>query len=313
MRLAVDIGNRNRRRGGGSVGGGGGGGGTGGGALVGVEVGSGRVSYVRGVPRDDDDDDATTSDADGGPTDDDGCGNGTTFVADTRTAGSVALLLQAALLPGLVKAASASSSSTASSSSESDVSIELRGGTNATGAPQIDYVTEVLVPFLNCHLRRRRRRRRHARGGGGGDDACQSSSSSSSSGDDDDDEGGGGEGTPPVLDVCIVRRGYYPKGGGVVRVDIRSIPPPAATVPRGVKLYPPLRLAECRPMASISISRFPLPPPARLQRALERSDRNSRQAKSTPPRQNCPTSRLRDRHMVCTSSAIPVMTWWESA
>jgi hypothetical protein len=36
--------------------------------------------------------------------------------------------------------------------------------------------------------------------------------------------------------------------------------------------------------------------------------------KSTPPRQSCPTSRLKDRHiMVCTSSAIYVMTWWESA
>jgi RNA 3'-terminal phosphate cyclase (ATP) len=106
--------------------------------------------------------------------------------------------------------------------------------------------------------RRRRRRRRHARGGDGGDggddDGCPSSSTSS--GDDDDDEGGGGEGKPPVLDVRIVRRGYYPKGGGVVRVDIRSIPPPAATVPRGVKLFPPLRLAECRPMASISIRAF---------------------------------------------------------
>ena len=59
-----------------------------------------------------------------------------------------------------------------------------------------------------------------------------------------------------MLDVRIVRRGYYPKGGGVVRVDIRSIPPPAATVPRGVKFFPPLRLAECRPMASISIRAF---------------------------------------------------------
>ena len=34
--------------------------------------------------------------------------------------------------------------------------------------------------------------------------------------------------------------------------------------------------------------------------------------KSTPPRQSCPTSRLRDRHMVYTSSAISVMTWWGS-
>ena len=35
--------------------------------------------------------------------------------------------------------------------------------------------------------------------------------------------------------------------------------------------------------------------------------------KSTLPHQSCPTSRLRDRHMVCTSSAIFVMTWWEKA
>jgi hypothetical protein len=47
-----------------------------------------------------------------------------------------------------------------------------------------------------------------------------------------------------------VRRGYYPRGGGVVRVDIRPFPG------GGAKLFPPLRLAECRPIALVSIRAF---------------------------------------------------------
>ena len=62
------------------------------------------------------------------------------FTADSRTAGSVALLLQVAL-PCLLF-----SSSTAPST------LVLRGGTNATQAPQIDYSQHVLFPFLRRHF-----------------------------------------------------------------------------------------------------------------------------------------------------------------
>jgi RNA 3'-terminal phosphate cyclase (ATP) len=62
------------------------------------------------------------------------------FTADSRTAGSTALLLQVAL-PCLLF-----SSSTAPST------LALRGGTNATQAPQIDYTQRVLLPFLRRHF-----------------------------------------------------------------------------------------------------------------------------------------------------------------
>jgi RNA 3'-terminal phosphate cyclase (ATP) len=62
------------------------------------------------------------------------------FTADSRTAGSVALLLQVAL-PCLLFSSSAAPSTLA-----------LRGGTNATQAPQIDYTQHVLLPFLRRHI-----------------------------------------------------------------------------------------------------------------------------------------------------------------
>jgi len=62
------------------------------------------------------------------------------FTADSRTAGSIALLLQVAL-PCLVFSSSAAPSTLA-----------LRGGTNATQAPQIDYTQRVLLPFLRRHF-----------------------------------------------------------------------------------------------------------------------------------------------------------------
>ncbi|XP_059620274.1 RNA 3'-terminal phosphate cyclase [Phlebotomus argentipes] len=52
--------------------------------------------------------------------------------ADTKTAGSIALLVQASLPVALF--------------SSSPVELSLRGGTNAEMAPQIDYVTEVVRP-----------------------------------------------------------------------------------------------------------------------------------------------------------------------
>ena len=97
MKLAVEIGNRVE---GGS-----------GGELVGAEVGAKTVSYVHHEGDGNDGDDV----------------DNTSFIADTGTAGSIALLLQAALLPGLVRAMK----------SNSPMKIELRGGTNASGAPQV--------------------------------------------------------------------------------------------------------------------------------------------------------------------------------
>lgn len=86
---------------------------------------------------------------------------GGVFSADTGTAGSVVLLLQAAL-PCLLFA-------------DAPSVLRLRGGTNAEMAPQIDYTLSVFLPI--------------ARKFGA---SC---------------------------DIKVLKRGYYPKGGGLVEVS----------------------------------------------------------------------------------------------
>lgn len=87
------------------------------------------------------------------------------YVADTRTAGSISLLLQVAL-PCAVMA-------------DGPVTLELKGGTNAEMAPQIDYMTEVF---------------KHAVKHFGVD-----------------------------FNLTIHRRGYFPKGGGHVTVEVSPL------------------------------------------------------------------------------------------
>ncbi|TCD63887.1 hypothetical protein EIP91_004796 [Steccherinum ochraceum] len=69
------------------------------------------------------------------------------YCADPGTAGSVTLLLQIAL-PCLIF------SPRQSPSHEENLSVDLtlRGGTNATQAPQIDYTEQVFFPFLRRHF-----------------------------------------------------------------------------------------------------------------------------------------------------------------
>ncbi|KAG8780597.1 hypothetical protein FRC16_003091 [Serendipita sp. 398] len=63
------------------------------------------------------------------------------YSADPGTAGAITLLLQIAL-PCLLFATSPSSESS---------TLILRGGTNATQAPQIDYTEQVFLPFIRKH------------------------------------------------------------------------------------------------------------------------------------------------------------------
>lgn len=62
------------------------------------------------------------------------------YTADPGTAGSTTLLLQVSY-PTLLF-----------SSSSEPSSLTLRGGTNASQAPQIDYTQQILLPFLRTHL-----------------------------------------------------------------------------------------------------------------------------------------------------------------
>ena len=99
-------------------------------------------------------------------------------IGDTKTAGSICLLLQAALPCALF--ASAGRSDSDGQQSE-PIQLELRGGTNAALAPQIDYLTEVFLPLAKARF-----------------------------------------GLPDDIVIDIQRRGFFPKGGGVVKV---SVPP----------------------------------------------------------------------------------------
>ncbi|KAL4703461.1 hypothetical protein ACJJTC_010333 [Scirpophaga incertulas] len=91
--------------------------------------------------------------------------NGGRYVADTRTAGSISLLLQVSLPCALM--------------ASSPVSLELRGGTNADMAPQVDYLPTVFQPIL---------KRFNA-----------------------------------DFQLNIRKRGYFPKGGGVVTAEVRPV------------------------------------------------------------------------------------------
>jgi RNA 3'-terminal phosphate cyclase (ATP) len=90
-------------------------------------------------------------------------------VGDTGTAGSICLLLQAALPCALYN--------------ERPVKLILKGGTNAIMAPQFDYWERVFWPTLRYR--------------------CQLD--------------------PSQVEATIIRRGYYPCGGGEVHIQVKPL------------------------------------------------------------------------------------------
>lgn len=98
------------------------------------------------------------------------------YIGDTRTAGSICLLLQAVLPLGLF------SPPRGGDATDDDLCFILKGGTNATLAPQLDYFEHVFLPTLKrcCHLHEK------------------------------------------VIDIRVLRRGFFPRGGGEVHVTLRS-------------------------------------------------------------------------------------------
>ncbi|RDB21493.1 RNA 3'-terminal phosphate cyclase [Hypsizygus marmoreus] len=127
-----------------------------------------------------------------------------TFTADSITAGSTTLLLQIAL-PLLLFAPSSVAACTSGSAPTPTLApapvqrseLILKGGTNATQAPQIDYTQHVFLPFFHRHFLP--------------SSPSPSPSSLSSSP------------KPPCIDLQIIRRGYFPKGGGEVRVHVTPV------------------------------------------------------------------------------------------
>jgi RNA 3'-terminal phosphate cyclase (ATP) len=134
---------------------------------------------------------------------------GVKYVADTGTAGSVALLLQTSFLPALAS----------SMYLDKTIELELRGGTNAENAPQIDYVMNILLPFINGYYKSK----------------CNNHRDN-------------------TLDIEIVKRGYYPKGGGIIRALIS--PPKCSTKSSNTVTFPPIKLTECKPISSLRIKAF---------------------------------------------------------
>lgn len=87
------------------------------------------------------------------------------FIGDTHTAGSVCLLMQSCVPCALF--------------ADNDIKLDLRGGTNAESAPQIDYYEHVFHPIV--------------------------------------------EKFGISFETQILRRGYYPKGGGELHVIIKPL------------------------------------------------------------------------------------------
>ena len=108
------------------------------------------------------------------------------FVGDTKTAGSVCLLLQAALPCALFARTHVSGNigtDTADTSTGLDpIQLELRGGTNAAMAPQMEYLTDVFFPIAQK-----------------------------------------GFGLPIGTAIDIQCHGYFPKGGGIVKVRVPTM------------------------------------------------------------------------------------------
>jgi RNA 3'-terminal phosphate cyclase (ATP) len=91
------------------------------------------------------------------------------LAGEVKTAGSICLLLQAALPCALF--------------SPTPVNLKLMGGTNATMAPQYDYWSKLFLPTIEEHCKL----------------------------------------NPNQVNARVVRRGYYPKGGGLVNVEVKPI------------------------------------------------------------------------------------------
>lgn len=105
------------------------------------------------------------------------------YTADPGTAGSTTLLFQTSL-PCVLFSREPPCDSQPPQPSE----LVLKGGTNATKAPQIDYTQHIFLPFLSQHF------------------------------------------SLSNIVLSIVRRGYFPRGGGEVRVAVPSIPGPLPAI-----------------------------------------------------------------------------------
>jgi RNA 3'-terminal phosphate cyclase len=119
------------------------------------------------------------------------------YHADPKTAGSITLMLQIALPCLLLRQAGQDDTDTITGSIM-PTTLELGGGTNVMASPPIEHFQHVLIPLLNSMM---------------------VSTGASDSGDKEGDREGG---VSSEITCKTVRSGYFPRGGGLVRV---SVPP----------------------------------------------------------------------------------------
>ncbi|OEU10783.1 RNA 3'-terminal phosphate cyclase, partial [Fragilariopsis cylindrus CCMP1102] len=110
------------------------------------------------------------------------------FIGDTKTAGSICLLLQAALPVALLARRRQTTTTTTTATATATITTQpltliLKGGTNASMAPQYDYWERVFLPTLISQT-----------------------------------------GIPlQNIQSTVIRRGYFPKGGGEVHIKVSPV------------------------------------------------------------------------------------------
>ena len=139
------------------------------------------------------------------------------YIGDTQTAGSVCLLLQTVLPFALLR------NKDHDNNDDESLRFILKGGTDADFAPPIDYFRYVFLPTLrNC---------------------CGLGGRESGINNEEEEE------NKQVINLEMIGRGFFPRGGGEVRVTVRR--PSLTTLP-----LPPIRLTERGKIIGITVRAF---------------------------------------------------------
>jgi RNA 3'-terminal phosphate cyclase (ATP) len=143
------------------------------------------------------------------------------YVGDTQTAGSVCLLMQTILPFALFRGNDKKSRDGGNNDDDEVLRFILKGGTDAAFAPPLDYCQFVFLPMLRKWP---------------------------SSEEHEIIDKTGIEEFEQAVDLSLVRRGFYPRGGGEVRLAVRRL---SKALP-----LPPIRLTERGRITRIVVRAF---------------------------------------------------------
>lgn len=147
------------------------------------------------------------------------------YVGDTQTAGSICLLMQTILPFSLFRVIPNKTNDGGSKNaddSEGTFRFILKGGTDTSFAPSLDYNRFVFLPILRNYV---------CVGGG------------------DINTNKGNEEFQKAIDLSLVRRGFYPRGGGEVHMTIHQLS--NNTFP-----LPPIRLTKRGDIVGVTVRAF---------------------------------------------------------